>query len=872
MPLHDFKTKPLLHLLSFCLAFLLLFTSLTAGYLPKLLFADEAESKRTDETEMSAKVTPITGSGWKEVQSSKGKVLAINLDTAEIKITDESTGLAWMSNPKDRDDDVLADGMNRHRLLSQVTASYNTRGGQGISKNSYFDAVRLGQFDLAEVGNEVRVNYVLGETPKEYLFPSAMKEKEYEDFYESLDNAAQRILRRRYTLYQADKLKAKDRELLETYPALADENLYILRDGIQEYILEDIDQIFLEAGFTAEDRDATLREIGIEITETETQNIELNLYYSLDKGDLVVRLPLNEIIYDRTAYPLTSLQILEMFGAAGDQDEGYLFVPDGSGALIYNNNEKLQANRYLAKVYGSDLAIQRELQVGIPEQITLPVFGIKRGETAFLSIIEEGSSMASIAADVAGRIHSYNTVSPIFTVLSRDEVSLIDVAGQNRIFAYQQEAYQGEYRLRYKFLTGEAASYSGMAEAYRNHLVEEGHLTPLEEKNYPLQLELIASIDKNLPVLGIPVRRTQVLTNFEEATELVQSLAEEGVEGFDVRYSSWTNHGFRQSLPKSNRPHRLLGSGDELKRFRNQLSSLGGVLYLDQDFSYVYRNSLLDSFIPAWHAARFLSREVASYRPISPATMIEDPALDPFWLLRPSLAWDLFAKWTNKIQKDYPGSGVALRHLGKDLSADYDRKEEMNREDVLVGWCNELAKHADRLKVQPLMAEYGNAYLLPYVDTLLATPSKSSAYQIMDEYVPFLQMVLHGYIDYSLEAINLAADPNAQILKSLEFGALPHFILMAEDGSILKDTQYSRYYSASADDWMTRIPMIYQELKEVLGPLRTQPILSHTKLAPEVTETVFQNGTAIYVNQGEEIYRTSDLILAGKSYHVKEAP
>ena len=40
---------------------------------------------------------------------------------------------------------------------------------------------------------------------------------------------------------------------------------------------------------------------------------------------------------------IKSIEFLPYFGAGGMNEDGYLFVPDGSGALIYFNNERLTA-------------------------------------------------------------------------------------------------------------------------------------------------------------------------------------------------------------------------------------------------------------------------------------------------------------------------------------------------------------------------------------------------------------------------------------------------------------------------------------------------------------------------------------------------
>ena len=62
---------------------------------------------------------------------------------------------------------------------------------------------------------------------------------------------------------------------------------------------------------------------------------------------------------DKDRYLLVSAEILPYFGAAGADENGYIFVPDGCGALIYYNNGKTETEQYSQPVYGNDAAQMR---------------------------------------------------------------------------------------------------------------------------------------------------------------------------------------------------------------------------------------------------------------------------------------------------------------------------------------------------------------------------------------------------------------------------------------------------------------------------------------------------------------------------------
>ena len=159
----------------------------------------------------------------------------------------------------------------------------------------------------------------------------------------------------------------------------------------------------------------------------------------------------------RPNLPLLTFTLLPYFGAAYLDQEGYIFVPDGSGALIHLNNGKTTASIYSQPVYGDDLSFRGDAHR--PHQNHLPVFA-EAGQSGILAVIEEGEALARIQADIAGKLHSYNVVYPQFTL--RPSVMSI-------VRRYQSRMYQGDIRVRYVFLEGEDADYVGMAHAYQDY-------------------------------------------------------------------------------------------------------------------------------------------------------------------------------------------------------------------------------------------------------------------------------------------------------------------------------------------------------------------------------------------------------------------
>ena len=175
---------------------------------------------------------------------------------------------------------------------------------------------------------------------------------------------------------------------------------------------------------------------------------------------------------------MTTIEVLPYFEAANIKKEGYIFVPDGSGALIYLNNNKTNLVPYKKQIYGIDFSTQaiRELQPFLNEQIHLPVYGIKQDDKGFLAIVEEGDAIGNINAEVAGMKDSYNKVYTSYEIIPK---AMVDLAATDNlredttlhrlaINMYQTRNYKGDIKVRFKLLKGEETDYSAWPGYTRN--------------------------------------------------------------------------------------------------------------------------------------------------------------------------------------------------------------------------------------------------------------------------------------------------------------------------------------------------------------------------------------------------------------------
>ena len=98
--------------------------------------------------------------------------------------------------------------------------------------------------------------------------------------------------------------------------------------------------------------------------------------------------------------------------------------------------------------------------------------------------------------------------------------------------------------------------------------------------------------------------------------------------------------------------------------------------------------------------------------------------------------------------------------------------------------------------------------------------------------MPFLGVVLHGYMNFAGTPLNMEGDVEYAKLKAIENGASPYFILSYKNNEILKDYyQLSHYYSIRYDIWQEDVVELYNELNSVLKDVQSKPIVAHSFLS-----------------------------------------
>lgn len=818
------------------------------------------EQYRTEGTAYDAAIRGADG--FCKVAENRRFCLDVLNTYAEIRVTDKQTGQVWYSNPPGRLDGIEG---NVSRVNSQVIVQY-TVNDAAYSYTSFGDAILNDQYSFSQIPDGIRVNFRLGEYRRDYVVPQVIDQARWAQIMGALSEDDRLNLSQYYELISV-KDDSMDREsralILNKFPVLAEKDCYVcqLRTSItgssdgqfaNEYLLKKIETLFLAAGYTAEQlaQDNEVNRVSGKMFQD--TSIALSVEYALEDDGLTVRIPKDSIAFDDSLLQLTAIRVLPFFGAADTDEQGYIFVPDGSGALIRLNNGKTAMAAYDKAVYGQDLTIPAEKNTAADPsdgQIFLPVFGIKTAQSAFLAIIEDGAGVARINADISGKGSAYNTAYAAFAVNSSQKPATLSLNAQYGSF-YQEQIAQCDYCIHYRFLYGGEATYTGMAREYQRYLTGKGALTRKENAGKAaLFLDILQAVDHKQVVLGVPVSRPLALTTCDQAAEILRLLSEAGVDTVHMQLSGWANGGVNHTAMNRVRWMGCLGGRKGYLALADRVKAQGGSLSVLCDFQYVPKLTPFDGYSPNTHSARTLEN-VASYGE-------NGTVVSPLYYER------MTASFTGQFAAETYG-GLSLGNMGADLNGDYHSGRMLDRQAAL----EKVTAQMELLASQgyALTLTRANAYAFPYATLISSVPLTSGKENLFDESVPFYQIVLSGYVPYSSEPLNQVSDYDEAMLKILETGTLPSFMWMYADNIVLKDTDYSHYYSACYRTWLKKAAALYTEVNAALGDCLGHAIAAHDTVADGVYCTTYENGVSLYVNYRNSAVTVGSVTVPARGY------
>lgn len=600
----------------------------------------------------------------------------------------------------------------------------------------------------------------------------------------------------------------------------------------------------------------------------------VSLKYTLKDGSLSVSCDTQNLSKNENA-KITDLGILECLGASTGAEPGdFMLVPDSGGALINTAIEQPDFEKMSFVVYGDNLPGSATSD---EKSAVIGAYGIKNGESALAVLIESGDAIAKISADRVTGSSGLNKVGAGFNT-----TQCKDIMNRKTISRYiSRESYTGEIRLSFRFLSGSNATYSGMAAVCREQLIRANKLSTktVETGEYlPFNLTVVGAIQKNL-VRKIPLQSTMSLTTFEQAQDMLSRLKAKDVNSVFLRYKGALSGGLDQNDIFKAKVLRSLGGEKGLAELNDYMLTQKMNLFLDINILSTGKRWLL--FDSSYGKTIFgedcltqTKNELSDYvgdgyfsQRLRPISAISDAVLKVLTTFR-----------NTDIE------GFCLNDASKTLYSDFS-KEPYSRPNA----ATEIAEQITALSTgRKMMADTGNFYAIKNINVIFNIPMSLTITDIDNppyQPVPFIQLILHGIIDYSGAPINETFNPDEDsnvnfdsdgkttaeelffdndknasqkelkdaMLRYIEYGACPSYEWSYKELSKTKSIE--TYYF---DDWVNQAVDFYLKANAALADLRGARMVKHSQIKPGVFCAEYEGSSRIYVN-----YTTGDVDVGG---------
>ena len=597
------------------------------------------------------------------------------------------------------------------------------------------------------------------------------------------------------------------------------------------------------------------------------EGFKIPVVYSIsDDNSFKAEIIVNEI-EEYSTQRIMSISLIPHFGAGSIEDEGYLFIPDGSGAIINFNNGQGHRTEYSRPVYGRDQSVTMSVNYTIMQQQVLPVFGIVNNGAGFVAVIE-GSDADVNASPSSPKRSAHNCVYASFDMRKKDSYTMNEGNWDAKMLTLiaQMPFDSANFSVEYFFLEQDDVSYSGMAREYRQYLVDVyGFSKKTFDEEMPLYMEVYGAVTKNGNFLGVPTKETVAMTTYGELANMLKEAAEVGITNTVVDYVGWQKGGPNVKVPTNLKYESKLGGKSGYQQLMKVAEELNSTIFNRVEFVYVEEagNGYSKSSLVAKSAGRTPIQKFI----YSLGSGTKNTKATTTFLVSTGLYDGIFEKFSKNFTK-LGLTNLSFESLGNVVYSDFRTKEYYDIDEQVNVFSSNIAELKE--EGMSLLMNQPNEYAMVYADYLSNVASFSSQFLIADYAVPFVQTLLHGWVSYSSPAISESGDIDEAFLKTIETGSSLMFIFTAKETSQIRDSGYNFLYASDYSIWLDTAADMYKKVNEALGDLQDVEIQNHRRVQDEVFETVYADGTSIVVNYSDNDVDVDGRLVKSMSYDVKK--
>ncbi len=586
----------------------------------------------------------------------------------------------------------------------------------------------------------------------------------------------------------------------------------------------------------------------------EAYDFRMQLQVRIREDGLSVFVP-GESIEEGEEYLLGAVWLYPMLGAsAPGEEEGYMVIPEGVGAAIdlADNHGKFKTP-YTKRIYGGNAGIDPVAAsrynvpvVTQPESISMPVWGMVYTEKqrGFLGIITDGDYNAQLFAYPNGVTTPYNWVGAKFLVR---EIYTRQTAKSSGVPAVESRGDIRDMGLRYLFVDGEQADYGGLAKAYQTYLAEQGTLSRQEDR-FRIKLDFLGADSRKWFVF----HQLVPMTTLEHMDEILEELERLGVRDVMPVYFGWQRDGATRALGSGDfRIDPVLGSSGELERLMEKWEERGKGLVLQQDFLLACPDRLYNTSTDIVKSVSQILVEIPTNQKL----------FKTMYYMTPGRTARMMERFT-KQYADTVLSHVSIEGVTDNLYSYYSSGVTYTRGECAAQQTEALGE----LGFARIGMKSPNVYLWEDMAEYYDMPMTTSKYNMISREIPFLPMVLRGYVPYWAPYTNFEANEREFFLKLLEYGAYPSFLLTKEPPVELRNTNSSYIYTSEYSVLEEKILQYHREIGEILRQVEGAAMAKHEYLTDRAVRVEYENGILLVINYGDGEYVYEGETIPAHSY------
>jgi len=591
-------------------------------------------------------------------------------------------------------------------------------------------------------------------------------------------------------------------------------------------------------------------------------SIKFDVIVSIDEADLVIEIPREKVSeYDPKLWvpgnkdvSMSNLLIYPFLGSTEQKENGYMVIPDGSGAIVSLEETPIYNLSYSAPIYGKDLGYTElpepsslnVLTIKPLASVTLPIYGIIHdvGNSGLLVISESGENYATynyvskdVTTDYYQSYFHYNYRTSYKQFQSRTNTD-------QHILGFQEEPNRFELKQRYVFLSGDEANYVGVAKRYRNYLEQHNQFIQTNEsKNYSTKIDLIGNEIER----GIIWDKNVAITPYKDAVQLTKKLRSDGYTNLDITYKTFNKSDYSYHFDV----YRNLGGKEE---FDNMIQ-----YFEDNNIDFNYYVDYINRYEDSKYSASRMNRKV-----------LADINYSYMYLY----SYINNAKYLPQfVEDDYPSykkygiDRLAIDGLNKGLYTHTEKNAKVKYSTENMAYILEALNYLSENNIKTNLYN-PNAYLFKYTNKYYDAPISSSELLFISATIPLVELIVSGHMEMYSPYLNFISSEDNTLLRLVEYGINPAYILTSKNTYKLKYTNASHVYVSQYASLSNRMETYDDFIKQALNEISGVEMINHYFFKEGVTVTEYANGKKVIVNYTDETVQFEDTTIKAKGYEV----